>query len=512
VLQINTFGPTGSLGQNGVVNVEAGATLLVTKAWAQFALGTISPVLNLNGGNLAGMTLTVVSPVGTQTQGSVQGFGTISGAIELGDNVMTITSSGVNFRNATLASSINGGTFTGTRINNFGFITGAGYIGVGTFTNRSGGTLLVQSGATVTIENNWTNTAGGTVRLENGRIDGVAGQGNLTNFGTVSGGGSMSVYVSNMSGAYLHATSPFTVSGLSNAAGGTIHVQGTRLRVEDNWINNGTLRLQGGSVKSLAIFTNNGITMIGSSIDSNFHNTGTFSLLNHTSITGNFTNSGWTDLGGFALTTHGSIGIANQGNGNTTGVITGGGSIVMSPGAGSNATFSNNVTSAVNDGGNYDTRTTAFALTQGTINFEVLSTDVGSSLSNVPNVGFSMGTLTLPNTLSLLRLLDDTVNQGGGTQEAIYVQNLHLGSLLTASNFDFGPNSLKIYYNHIIGDGGANFVGTYDGAARVIYFGNIIPLSGAPAAVVPEPSTLFLMLLGLPVAFLAYRRWRRTNV
>jgi hypothetical protein len=467
--------------------------------------------LYLNGGNLAGMTLTVVAPVGTQTQGSVRGFGTVSGAIELGNNVMTVTSSGVNFTNTTLATSLNGGTFTGTRINNFGFITGAGYIGVGTFTNRSGGTLLVQSGATITVENNWTNSAGGTVRMTGGRMDGVGGLGNLTNFGTVNGGGSMSFYVSNKSGAYLHATSPFTVSGLSNDAGGTIHVQGTRLRVEDNWINNGTLRLQGGSVKSLAIFTNNGITMIGSSIDSNFHNTGTFLLTNHTSITGNFTNSGWTDLSGFALTTHGSIGIANQGNGNTTGVITGGGTIAMTPAATSNATFSNNITSAINDGGNYDTRTTAFALNQGTINFEVLSTDIGASLSAVPNVGYSMGTLTLPNTLSLLRLLDDTINQGGGTQEAIYVENLHLGSLLTAANFDFGVNGLKIYYNHIIGDGGVNFVGTYDGAARVVYFGHIIPLSGAPAAVVPEPGTLLLMLLGLPVAYIAWRRLRREN-
>jgi hypothetical protein len=104
--------------------------------------------------------------------------------------------------------------------------------------------------------------------------------------------------------------------------------------------------------------------------------------------------------------------------------------------------------------------------------------------------------------------LDNTINQGGGTQEAIYVENLHLGSALTAANFDFGPLGLKIYYNHIIGDGGANFVGTYDGAARVTYFGNIIPLAGA---IVPEPSTVLLLCLGALILFAAHRRLRRNK-
>ena len=127
-----------------------------------------------------------------------------------------------------------------------------------------------------------------------------------------------------------------------------------------------------------------------------------------------------------------------------------------------------------------------------------------SQLSN----GFALGTLTLPNTLTFLRLLDDSVNQGGGTQEAIYVENLMLGSALTASDFDFGGSNLKIYYNHIVGDGGTDFVGTYDGAERITYFGNIIPMSGgAPVAVVPEPSTLALLLLGLPFLLVLRRRY-----
>jgi len=112
----------------------------------------------------------------------------------------------------------------------------------------------------------------------------------------------------------------------------------------------------------------------------------------------------------------------------------------------------------------------------------------------------------LPNTLSLLRLTDIFDNEAGGLNEAIYVQNLMLGTALTAANFDFGLSSLKIYYNHIIGDGGVNFHGTYDGAARITYFNNIIPLSGGGPVAVPEPATVALLLLGLPLLFLLIRR------
>jgi hypothetical protein len=172
-----------------------------------------------------------------------------------------------------------------------------------------------------------------------------------------------------------------------------------------------------------------------------------------------------------------------------------------------NGTFSTGQTQSSGLGGSYDTRSITFHMPTGTMNVEVTSTDLGSSAFSQFSNGFALGTLTLPNTLSLLRLLDDSINQGGGTQEAIYVHNLMLGSALSSSNFDFGAMGLKIYYNHIIGDGGANFVGTYDGAERVVYFGNIIPMSTpVVSSVVPEPSTLALLLLGLPVLWFVWRR------
>jgi hypothetical protein len=102
--------------------------------------------------------------------------------------------------------------------------------------------------------------------------------------------------------------------------------------------------------------------------------------------------------------------------------------------------------------------------------------------------------LTLPNTLSLLRLLDQAVNQGGGTQEAVYVENLQLGDSLTGANFDFGASSLKIYYNTIIGSAGFQ-------SARVIDHNNIQPLE-----VIPEPSTL--ARLALELALVVWRVWR----
>jgi hypothetical protein len=293
---------------------------------------------------------------------------------------------------------------------------------------------------------------------------------------------------------------------------GTINVIGNVLDVGTSvWTNTGRLNLLGGTVRTgggSGVLFNWGIVATGSSIDSDFHNSGTFIIGNHTSITGNFTNAGWTDFGNSNLTVLGPNGVANEGNGITTGVFVGNGTLTINPGAASNATFSNNITAAVNNGGNYDTRSMRFTFASGTINVEVTNTDIGEFLNHVPNVGWSWGTLTLPNTLSLLRLLDNTINQGGGTQEAIYVENLHLGSALTAANFDFGPLGLKIYYNHIIGDGGANFVGTYDGAARVTYFGNIIPLAGA---IVPEPSTFALLLLGLPLLVWFVWRSRRNS-
>jgi hypothetical protein len=488
-------------------------------------------VLNLNGGNLAGMTLTVVAPVGTQTQGGVHGYGTISGAIDFGAQTITAEGTGLNFTNASLATTFNNGSIVGTIVRNFGYIAGTGTIET-IFENRNTGSLVAHGGNltltsatpllnfgsintranTVNVLTAWTNQ--GRVILEGGTVAGGA----LMNRGTVFGTGVVAPTFQNQSIGVV------TVSGgnmtISNPVGvlnqGTMNIFGNVLDVNASaWTNTGRINVVGGTVRTGAgtgVLFNWGIVATGSSIDSDFHNSGTFLLGSHTSITGNFTNAGWTNFGTANLTVLGPEGVANQGNGINTGVFVGSGTLTIDPGASSNASFTNTATNALGDGGAYNTQNMAFTFASGTINVEVTNTDIGEFLNNIPSVGWSWATLTLPNTLTLLRLMDDFVNQGGGTQEAIYVENLHLGSALTASNFDFGlgvgntASGLKIYYNHIIGDGGVNYVGTYDGAARIIYFGNIIPLQGA---IVPEPSTFALLLLGLPLLIWFVWRTRR---
>jgi hypothetical protein len=415
---------------------------------------------------------------------------------------------------------------------------GGTIIGMRAWNNSAGGTLLLMSsgvlaGATFTASG-WTGGEGtitapldiltntvtatasglnldGLVALAGGKIDGTTAR----NFGTLHGEGEIAAAFENkptgvvtVTGASLQLT-----SSMPTVNQGRIYIGANKLDVTADWTNTGAIIINGGSVRTgggFGHFTNAFYISTGSSIDSNFTNTGTYNLTDHSSITGNFTNAGWTNLSLYELTVNGSI-TANTGNGITTGVLQGSGTYTFAPASG-NTTFTNDVTAASGAGGNYNTTAMTFNMDSGTINFEVLSTDMGSGAFSQLANGFAMGTLSLPNTLTLLRLLDTNINQGGGTQEAIYVENLHLGSALTASNFNFGGSSLKIYYNHIIGDGGVNFVGTYDGAERIIYFGNIIPMSAGgppPLGVVPEPSTFALLLLGLPLLWFVWRRQRK---
>jgi hypothetical protein len=339
-------------------------------------------------------------------------------------------------------------------------------------------------------------------------FEGASLSGSVYNGGGVVGYGTLVDLLNNT--RYVTLAGSLTLMAAPTNTG-TILVGANQLIVTPNWTNSGTIILDGGSIRvgdGAGLLTNAMFLSTGSSIDGNFTNSGTYALTDHSSITGNFTNAGWTRLSGYELRVQGAS-VSNLGDGITTGVFQyTTGTLAFAPGA-NNATFTNTVTNAAAAGGNYSTRALNVLLESGTVNFEVTSTDMGSDSAGVAQLskGFALGTLTLPNTLTLLRLTDFTFNQGGATQEAIYVNNLMLGSTLGLANFDFGVSGLKIYYNNIVGDGGADFVGTFNGDERQVYFGNIVPLSGP--AVVPEPATVVLLLIGLPMMWFARRRFSK---
>jgi hypothetical protein len=301
------------------------------------------------------------------------------------------------------------------------------------------------------------------------------------------------------------------VQGASGATNyGTILTSSSTLNTANGFTNSlgGLIRMAGGALIGGAV-TNSGWLDGYGLIDATFTNAQSGTVL---------ANDGGTIVFAAEMTNRGSLrldstggqfefqtSLYNDGNGATGGILKGDGTLTFALGGGE-GTFANTFAPVLP--WTYSTRSLTFALASGTLNYEVISKDVGSLASDVfPYQSFALGTLVLPNTLTFLRLLDNTVNQGGGTQEALYVENLMLGTALTESSFSFGPSGLKIYYSHIIGDGDVNFRGNGvdDPLARVVYFGNIIPLDGDLPAVIPEPSTIALMLIGLPIFGFALR-------
>jgi hypothetical protein len=181
--------------QNGTITIAAGNTLSITPAWAN--AGSVQ----LNGGLLVAGTTT------NTAAGSIVGFGTISNqVVNLG--VITATNGTLNLVVAPVQSN----------------------------------TVNVVSSGTLTVGQAWRNS--GSVNLAGGTVIGST----LTNAGTLSGAGTVTAPLVNLSGATVTAsgggTLTLTAAPLQN---GTVNILGT-LNVTSAWSNGnaGVVNLNGG--------------------------------------------------------------------------------------------------------------------------------------------------------------------------------------------------------------------------------------------------------------------------
>ncbi|GEM_PF-1881314 len=521
----------------GIINVDAGT---LDSANIHNSLGAL---INLAGGGLKGTSL--------NNDGNIAGYGELdinavnSGNIQATGGTLNVGAHSIGGLGGVDVASdgtlrMQGASISGG-VNNSGNIVGSGTL-VSALTNTgtvvttanfhmetapaNTGTILVGAhrldiGDASWLNNGWVEVHGGSIRIG-------GGAGLLTNALYISTGSSIDGNFTNTGSFELTDHSSIT-GNFNNTSTGWTNLNGLELAVQGalGATNDGTITVGSGTLNSVNSLVNSLgalITLAGGGITGgNVSNVGNIegngivdALVNNVTGGGitasggavrfrqNVLNSGALNLGaGGAFRFDASL--ANTGDGNTGAILGGIGTYTFAPTT--EATFSNSANTAATLGGVYDTRSLTFQLDSGILNVEVTSTDIGPTLTAIPNNGFSLGTLILPNTFSLLRLLDDFDNQLGGGQEAIYTENLMLGNTLTASNFNFGGASLKIYYNNIIS-------GTGFQSARVTYFGNIIPINPAappppPGGVVPEPSTVMLMLLGL--LLLACFAWRRTR-
>jgi filamentous hemagglutinin len=522
----------------GIINVNAGTLNSAT------VNNTLGALIQLAGGGVKGTTLS--------NDGTISGYGEFdinannSGNIQATGGTLNIGAHSIGGLGGVDVASdgalrMQGASVSGA-INNAGRIVGTGTLD-GSITNTgtiittdnfhmetapsNTGTILVGAhrlniGAASWLNNGWVEVHGGSIRVGGGSglltnalyiSTGSSIDGNFTNSGSfeLTDHSSITGNFNNTSTGWatLNGFELQTQGALGATNDGTIIVGVGTLNTVNTLVNNlGALitlaggGIKGGNISNIGDIEGNGIVdaPVSNLFGGNFTaNGGSVRFLQ------NVVNNGALNLGAGGEYRF-NANLANIGDGNTGGLIGGIGTYTFAPTT--EATFSNSANTAAALGGIYDTRSITFAMDSGIVNVEVASTDIGSSLAAIPANGFSVGTLILPNTLSLLRLLDQFDNQSGGGKEAIYTENLMLGDTLTAANFDFSGASLKIYYNNIIG-------GTGFQSSRVTYFGNIIPLNLAPPppppplGVVPEPSTIILMLLGLPL--LAYFAWRRAR-
>jgi autotransporter-associated beta strand protein len=270
------------------INLDGSALLDMTG----HAIGTnngLVDVLNFNSG-----TLQNVAQINNGGVGFVKG----------GSGALTLAGS-----NAFSSSSVvTGGTLALT-----GFSTGFGALGVtggsvnvtgtGFFNNVSmtAGALNIATGGVFVFSNSYLNGLGSTLNLNGGLFTNATSGDVLTNLGTVSGVGTLGMFVDNRPGGFLNAIGGLLglTRGFTNAANyGALQAfgPGSILQVGQEFTNYGSIFTTNGGLVLAAGIINNSIIIINNSTATynNIRNYGTITVTNGGSLTvhGIFTNGG----------------------------------------------------------------------------------------------------------------------------------------------------------------------------------------------------------------------------
>jgi hypothetical protein len=332
--------------------IDIGTTFLMqggTLNASSYALGNVfnQGSFSYSGGTLTSVGLSNFGTLNLNANMTVDGLGSSGSINGLGSGrTLTVNTGGLAVTNGTLT--LSGGTVTGLGsisnvngvINGWGAISGSGvfdnslgsllvnssgntlsYSKNGDIQNASNGLIVVSSGTTLALQ-----TLGGIVNSARVVLNGgtVSGSGYVQNNagGTLSGGGTLGVFLQNTGGTVqvnggnmLQITQAFTNTGTvtlagtaSNAGstalqGGTLTngnggVIGGRGRIDNPVVNQAGSSVQVASGASLS-FTNSFEAQAGSSVA--VAGDGTLSLFGTSVILGNnasFTGTGWTQIGG----------------------------------------------------------------------------------------------------------------------------------------------------------------------------------------------------------------------
>jgi hypothetical protein len=504
----------GTVINDGSINVGLGAGL-------GGAVLTNNGTLSLAGGQLTGGKI--------ENFGSVAGWGTFAGASSLtnygqitqvgGNLILSNIGNTLNLNTVTLASGrqlqVQGGSLTnaGSLVMNGGLVSGSGSL-----VNSIGGTLsgggvitagfanrgnLAPGAATLNLTSAWTNS--GLVQLT-GATSVVTGAA-ITNTGTIQGLGVVGSAVTN-TGTIEALGGTLRVGGpLSNAAGGTLVAStGNKLLAQGGLTTNaGLISLTGGTFDNGGKALSNGgqITGYGTLATGGLTNAGALTLATGVStVNGDLNNA----AAGKVAVAYGSAiftgAVVNNGNFKTTsanvvfaGGFTNNGSYVSDPSVQSFGDLSIGSTGTL-AGGAGDVFKVSGSFVNGST--QALAWDTHAASLVLTGVGSQ--TLVLAGA-------------DKGASFAGYSDNYSWGSVEFGSGLSLSVGSdasRALYAGLVVLDGGLGQLASVNSAANIYYDGNATGNAwlqaknyafgsggGALVAVVPEPASAGLALLGL---------------
>ncbi|MBI5683509.1 MAG: autotransporter-associated beta strand repeat-containing protein [Verrucomicrobia bacterium] len=440
---------------------------------------------------------------------------------------------------------------------------------VNTFTNQ--GNLYATGGGILQFSNAFINGGNGVIGLVGGTLNDFLTGGVLTNLGTIGGGGLVSAIIGNEpagriaatnagAGAVLTLGAGFTNSGAGPVNAGLLAAlgAGADLRINQSFTNAGTIWLN--HATAAVTLTDNASNLVNAAggmihgrgtVNAFLRNAGTVS--NSTGGALNFNLAVNNQAGGriraydgstiafnSVVTNSGAIsaqngsvlqfnqGLTLEGSGSlalnpSTAIITG--TLLLGNAGVISMANSNDVLVLRGDFVNGSTDTNNFNMRYGTMvfggstpltgpgaftnTFEVAGTNKGAVFAGFEN-NMALGTLNITNHIEFV----NNINNGGGTNESLYVDVLHLfnGATLKLSQLTVYVGMEFIYEDaggtqrFALGQGG---VIDQDFAASHGLF-NLFLDNGGQIVFVPEPSTGVLMALGL--ASLAGGRRRKKNL